>query len=63
VNLVIWKAKKSKSKKKKKSNLKYEYFLYITSPDVRPEDVYTLYGTQWRIKTAFRQIRDQQAKT
>ena len=63
VNLVIWKAKTSKSKKKKKSKLKHEYFLYITSPDVKPEDVYSLYGTRWRIETAFRQIKDQQAKT
>ena len=63
VNLVIWKAKKSKSKKKKNSKFKHEYFLYITSPDVKPEDVYSLYGTRWRIETAFRQIKDQQAKT
>ena len=40
VNLVIWKAKKSKSKKKKDSKLKHEYFLYITIPDVKSEDVY-----------------------
>ena len=63
VNLVIWKARKSKSKKKKNSKLNHEYFLYITSPDVKPEDVYSLYGTRWRIETAFRQIKDQQAKT
>lgn len=63
VNLVIWKAKKSKSKKNKDSKLKHEYFLYITSPDVKPENVYSLYGTRWRIETAFRQIKDQQAKT
>ena len=63
VNLVIWKAKKSKPKKKKDSKLKYEYFLYITSTDVKPEDVYSLYGTRWRIETAFRQIKDQQEKT
>ena len=63
VNLVIWKAKKSTSNKKKNSKLKYEYFLYITSPDVRSENVYSLYGTRWRIETAFRQIKDLQAKT
>ena len=63
VNLVIWKAKQSKSKKKKNSIFKNEYFLYITSPDVDAESVYSLYGTRWRIETAFRQIKDQQAKT
>lgn len=63
VNLVIWKEKKSKSKSKKKSNLKYEYFLYITSQNVSPTSVYSLYGTRWRIETAFRQIKDLQART
>ena len=63
VNLVIWRVKKSKSKSKKKSNLKYEYFLYITSQDVPAITVYNLYGTRWRIETAFRQIKDLQAKT
>ena len=63
VNLVIWKTKKSKSKKKKNSKLNYEYFLYITSPDVRFEDVYSLYSTRLRIETAFRQLKDLQANT
>ena len=49
VNLIIWKAKLSKSKKKKPSKLKHEYFLYITSPNVEPEKVCSLYGTRWRI--------------
>ena len=63
VNLVIWKIKKTKYKLKKNSDLKNEYFLYITSSDVAPESVYSLYGTRWRIETAFRQIKDLQAKT
>ena len=63
VNLVIYKVKKTKNKLKKNSNLKHEYFLYITSSDVAAESVYSLYGTRWRIETAFRQIKDQQAKT
>ena len=50
VNLVIWKAKKNKSRSKKKLNLKYEYFLYITSRDIPATSVYSLYGTRWRIK-------------
>jgi hypothetical protein len=63
VNLVIWKVKKSPYKLKKDSNLKYVYFLYITSSDVPAPSVYSLYGTRWRIETAFRQIKDLQAKT
>lgn len=63
VNLVIWKAKKSKTRTEKDITLKHQYFLYITSPDVDAESVYSLYGTRWRIETAFRQIKDLQAKT
>jgi IS4 transposase len=39
------------------------YFVYITSSDVPAISVYSLYGTRWRIETAFRQIKDLQAKT
>lgn len=63
VNLVIYKVKKSKYKLKKDSEFKNEYFMYIASPDVSVEKVYSLYGTRWRIETAFRQIKDLQAKT
>ena len=63
VNLVFWKTKKRKSKARRKSNLKCDYFLYITSPNVSPLDVYQYYGKRWRIETAFRQIKDSQAKT
>ena len=63
VNLVIWKVKKTPYKLKKDSNLKFVYFLYITSSNVPSESVYSLYGTRWRIETAFRQIKDLQAKT
>ena len=63
VNLVIWKVKKKQSKSKSKSELKFEYFVYATSPDVHPGIVYEYYGKRWRIETAFRQIKDLQART
>ncbi|OLS25156.1 MAG: hypothetical protein HeimC3_12950 [Candidatus Heimdallarchaeota archaeon LC_3] len=63
VNLVIWKLKKRKSKLKGNSDLKNEYFLYITSPEVSSSNVYDCYGKRWRIETAFRQIKSLQAKT
>lgn len=63
VNLVVQRVKKGKKLSKKKSSLRYEYFVYITSQDIDPESVYKLYGTRWRIETAFRQIKEKQAKT
>jgi hypothetical protein len=62
VNLVIWRVKK-KNKKRKDKNRKFEYFLYITDVSVNPLKVYELYGTRWRIETAFRQIKNLHAKT
>lgn len=62
-NLIIWRIKVRKSKSKKNNNQKYEYFVYIADSSVNPEDVYYLYGTRWRIETAFRQIKSLQAKT
>jgi hypothetical protein len=62
VNLVIWRVKK-KNKKRKDKNRKFEYFLYVTDVSVNPLKVYELYGTRWRIETAFRQIKNLHAKT
>ena len=63
VNLVIWKVKKTPYKLKKDSNLKYVYFLYITSSDVPSESVYSNYGTRWRIETALKKINELQSKS
>ena len=63
VNLVIWRARPRRRKSKKDTTTGHDYFLYITSPDVPVSMVYELYGTRWRIETAFRQIKSFQART
>ena len=63
VQLVLWRHKIKKKKNQRRKISYLDYSAFITSPEIDPLQVLELYGTRWRIETAFRQIRQVWGKT
>ena len=61
--LILCKVPVRRPKRKNGKRLRWEFFPFIADPSIDPSIVLGLYGTRWRIETAFRLMKSLCGKT